>query len=319
MKAPHFWKEKGWKAEFLLPLSVIYFLLLRLKYLFTKPQSFPVPIICVGNATAGGTGKTPVAIAIARMMAGKKISFISKGYGGKLQGPIKVDVEKHTAKDIGDEPLLLAKVADCWVGKNRKEAIEAAINAGAKILILDDGLQDKSVNKNLSFMIIDGGYGFGNMFLLPAGPLRDRMDICAKKADIAIIIGQDKNDVSQKLGNYIQVTQADFMSHGKLDNSGKFIAFAGIGLPEKFFDTLKKEGFDVVEKIPFLDHHQFSNKEIEELLRKSEKAEARLITTEKDMVRIDQKFRSKIQTLPVEIKFHDEERIKTLLSQKKII
>lgn len=316
MKTPEFWKDRGIIAELLTPLAVIYFFLLRIKSLFVKAESFSVPIICIGNATAGGAGKTPVAIAIAEILSDRKPFFVSRGYGGKMRGPIKVDSSKHKAADVGDEPLLLSRIAPCIVSKCRKSGIREAINSGAGIIILDDGLQDGSVKKDFSLLVVDGGFGFGNLMILPSGPLRDRIDLIIKKAQAAVIIGIDKNNISEVFKDKIPLLEADFIPVGNIDKTGKFIAFAGIGLPEKFFSTLKREGFDVAEEIPFADHYKFSSNDIKKLIEKAEKISAKLITTEKDFTRIPDEFRQKIMVLPVKIKWREEGKLRDLMKSK---
>jgi len=317
MKAPGFWRKNGFLQEILLPFSVFYFFYLRIKSFFIKPEKLSVPIICVGNAVVGGAGKTPVAIAIAKLLRKKKVAFVSRGYKGKLKGPVKVDLNTHTVKEVGDEPFLLAKTAPCWVAKNRLEGAIAAIDDGAKILIFDDGLQNLSIIKDISILVIDSSYRFGNAMLFPAGPLRDRLDKTFSLSDCCVLLGEETDaSFSDQLKSKLPVINAKFISSAKWAPEGKeFVAFAGIGQPEKFFLTLRQYGTNIVETVSFSDHYFFSKKDMRSLTEKAQKHGARLVTTEKDAVRLPQDFKENISVFPVEIAWQDEDKIKDLLSK----
>lgn len=313
MKTPKFWKERGFWAEILLPLSVFYYIFVLTNKLLFSPKKLSVPVICVGNATAGGAGKTPVCLALGNLLKKKKIAFVSRGYGGTLKGPVKVDTKKHIAHDVGDEPLLLAQIAPCWVGKNRLKTASAAIDSGAEIIILDDGLQNLSIEKDISILVVDGGSGFGNHMLIPAGPLRDRLDKTIAKSTFAIIIGEDKTNVANELKS-ISVLKADILPNTEPDHKEKiFLAFAGIGRPEKFFDTLIENQIRVADTISFPDHYPYKDKDMKELFARAEEKNAELITTEKDYVRLPYDVKDKVTILPIEISWHDEAALKTLL------
>lgn len=309
MKAPGFWNEKGIISDLLIPFSVIYFFFIRLREFFSKPAKSPIPVICIGNAIAGGAGKTPVAIAIGKYLSkkGHKFSFITRGYGGRLNGPVEVKPDIHSAEDVGDEALLLARIAPCFVSVNRHAGAEVAAKSGSKTVILDDGLQNNSIIKNLSILVVDGGYGFGNKLVIPAGPLRDSLHKTISKCKFAVVIGEDENKLIPFLEKRLEVFIVTVEYIGNINPEGrKFIAFAGIARPEKFFNTLRKNGFSLVETINYADHYPFGRKEVEELLARAKNLDAELITTEKDHVRLPEEFKDKILTLNIEIKFPDE-------------
>lgn len=318
LKTPEFWgKRRGLFSELLLPFSLIPFLFNRLRERITASILLPVPVICVGNATAGGTGKTPVTIAIAELLKKEKVSyaFISRGYKGSLRQPTQVNPAVHSALETGDEPLLLAQHGPCWVGKNRLGTCRAAIAAGAKFLILDDGLQDPSITKTLSLLIIDGAYGFGNRLLIPAGPLRDRLDLTFLKTDAIVMVGNDTRNVLKDCPKTTVALRAQLQpaQPKNFQTNTPYVAFAGIGRPQKFFDTLNALGATLAENKHFPDHHFYHKKDLDYLERLAKKHGALLITTEKDAVRLPRDFRAKVTTLPVAITWEKPGDIKKLL------
>lgn len=316
MKAPKFWRVNGIIAQLLLPFSVFYYLFTILRNRGALPRILSAKIVCIGNITAGGAGKTPTAIAIGNFLKikKKKFAYVSKGYLGKIRIPTKVDIKKHTAVDVGDEALLLAREGDCWVGKSRFDTCNEAIKNGAKILILDDGMQDLSIAKDVTLLVIDGTYGFGNGLVIPAGPLRGRKDVAVEKCDGVILIGEDKHKVSDFVKKYKRpIIKAEFKPKISIDKKQKYIAFAGIGNPEKFFLSLEKIGIKPIHKIEFPDHHYYSRFDISRLQKLAKQNEAKLITTEKDLIRLPEKFKQEILTLPVDLIFANESKIENIL------
>lgn len=353
-RTPSFWRTRGFVSELLVPFSVFQFLAMRLRDLIAwggGARRLPVPVFCVGNATAGGAGKTPVALAIGKILSlhGMPFAFLSRGYGGTLRGPIQVNPNTHTAEEVGDEPLLLAGVAPCWVARNRRAGAEAAIAAGTRLLVLDDGLQDRAFPKDMALLVVDGSYGFGNGLLIPAGPLRDRMDKTLARATAAVIIGEDISGAAALLEG-LPILQASLSplssppSLCELRRTGRekvreeydrhqpsplpspvgrggskaseisYVAFAGIGRPEKFFATLREAGFTIKKTIPFPDHYAYSDKDADALLQAAVAEEATLITTEKDAVRLPPSLRDKVARLPVEIIWKQPGQIQRLLA-----
>lgn len=321
---PRIWEsEASFIASLLLPLSVPYFLYQRLRSLFVKTEILSAKVICVGNAVVGGTGKTPTAIKIAYMLKElspeKRVAFVSKGYRGLIRNPTRVDLQIHDAKQVGDEPLLLAAHAPCYIGNDRLKTCKKAIEDGFEILILDDGLHDARIAKDLSLLMVDGGFGFGNRMPLPAGPLRDRIDFAAKNVQAAIIIGKDEKKakafIELKLNPTPLVILADFESND-VPKAERYVAFAGIGRPAKFFKTLEKRKYNVVETISYPDHYYYTEEDEEDFKDLAKKYQANLITTEKDAIKLSAKFKDNVEVLKVSISLN-EQPLKTLL--KKVV
>lgn len=304
MKAPAFWAHDGGLALMLAPLSRLWALGSRWKRATTTAWRAPVPIICVGNLTVGGTGKTPAAIAIAhRLLASeRKPVLVSRGYRGRLAGPIRVDPAHHTASEVGDEPLLLAAAAPTVVAKNRLAGVRTAIGLGAEIVILDDGFQDPRLAHDLALVVVDGGAGFGNGRVLPAGPLREPVADGLARADAVILIG-DGNVATDRpvLRARLMPTEAALRFQGR-----KVLAFAGIGRPEKVFATLAEIGADVAATRAFPDHHPYDEDEVARLIEDAARLGAEPVTTRKDWVRLPVSARPLISILDVDLVFADE-------------
>ena len=200
MKTPGYWKNKGFYARLLLPVGMLYSAATAFRFKLKQPRKVPVPVICIGNLTAGGTGKTPTAAAIADLLkkGGYKPAFVSRGYGGSLCG-VTVDPQKHTAGEVGDEPLLLAREAPVSINPDRFSAAQKAVKNGADVLIMDDGFQNPGLYKDLSFLIFDGAAGIGNGWPVPAGPLRENFAAGLKRAQAAVIIGEDRSNLIGRL------------------------------------------------------------------------------------------------------------------------
>jgi tetraacyldisaccharide 4'-kinase len=317
LKFPKFWRNRTLLSYILLPLSLLYYLGFKLRILLTNPLKSPIPVICIGNINLGGSGKTPVALSVAKffIQKGKKVVFVSKGYKGKLIGPVKVE-SNHTAVDVGDEPLLLNKIATCIIAKCRKAGVKAAADTGADIIIMDDGMQNPTIHKDLSIIVVDGEMGFGNGFLLPAGPLRETIsNALARKPNIVVIVREDKRSIKAQLkdAEIIQTSMIPITSN--LDLSSKYIAFAGIGSPEKFFTTLSEAKLQLADTLAFPDHYSYTETDIEQLLEKAKIMEAYLITTAKDIVRIAPKYHEQIIVLGIEIAWHDQTQLEKYLAR----
>ncbi|MBR5482780.1 MAG: tetraacyldisaccharide 4'-kinase [Alphaproteobacteria bacterium] len=315
MRTPRYWKNKNLISFLLLPLGSVYAGLTALRIKIKKPQKVEKPVICIGNLTAGGTGKTPTAVTIAQIVKelGYNPMFVSRGYGGKLCG-VMVDKDKHTPQDVGDEPLLLAREADVSINSNRVKAAQKAIENGADVLIMDDGFQNPGLNKDISFLVFDGGVGVGNAFPVPAGPLRENFENGLKRANAAIIIGEDKTDLKEKLGD-MPVFYGKMKPSVLPENCGKFIAFAGIGRPEKFYNSLQELGANVSKTFDFPDHHFYSEKELKELIDMAWKEDADLITTAKDFVKIPQELQHHFKVLEIEIEWQNREDLRDFIKK----
>lgn len=310
MRAPDFWHVPAHPlARALAPLAYAYAAAGRLRRRWTCPVRATVPVLCVGNLTAGGAGKTPTALALARhlLTAGRHPHFLTRGYGGRLAGPVAVDPATHDVRQVGDEALLLAAVAPCWVARDRVAGARAAVAAGADILVMDDGFQNPSLAKDLSVIAVDGGYGFGNGRCQPAGPLREPVAAGLARADAVVLIGADTIGAGAALAGGPPVFHARLAPGPEAgDLAGKrVLAFAGIGRPEKFFASLAEIGCDIVEARGFPDHHAYAPEEIMALCEDAQAADALPVTTEKDVVRLTAAARPMVRTLSVALEWEE--------------
>ena len=329
MRPPKFWYEEtgsSWPM-LLAPLGKLYEFCARTRWAMASPRHLSIPVICVGNLVAGGAGKTPTAIAIAKILQqrGVDVHFILRGYGdglgidirhkwrssiaddGDKWTSVRVNSERHFARQVGDEALLLAQTAPTWSGKDRAASANSAIKNGAQCLILDDGFQNPSLHKDLSLVVIDGAVGLGSGKVMPAGPLRENPARGLGRAQGVLILGDDLANVEKKFQKLCQrplpMLRAKLQPAGnEADIAGKRVyAFAGIGRPEKFFATLKEMGCELVETAIFDDHHFYTTNEIPTILIKAGKMNAIPVTTEKDYLRIGKKARADIHYLPVAV------------------
>ncbi|MGI9398738.1 MAG: tetraacyldisaccharide 4'-kinase [Paracoccaceae bacterium] len=318
MKAPQFWYEPNtWKAKFLYPLGYFYNLLTLLRGKLAKPQSYSCLTICIGNLNVGGTGKTPTTIALAQhfLKKGLQVHVVSRGYKGKFQGTFLVDPQKHKSDEVGDEPLLMSEFTSVWVSNKRKNGIAAAENAGAQIVLLDDGFQDPSFHKDFSLIVVDGEKGFGNKKCMPAGPLRENIVQGFKRADALVIVGQRiyKFDTFPTHLKIIHSTLKPIET-GMNWKEGKYLAFAGIADPSKFFKTLRSLGANLIDCVALSDHQNLDGQVLKRLERKANSAHAQLVTTEKDAVRLSNTYRKKVLSLPVRIEFDDKNELENLFN-----
>jgi tetraacyldisaccharide 4'-kinase len=317
MRAPEFWTQGGLAPALLAPCALLYRAGGALREKMTTPWHAPVPVICIGNLTVGGAGKTPTAIAVGRVLQefGMSVAFLSRGYGGSEKGPVLVDLAVHNARKVGDEPLLLARCAPTWVARDRKDGARLAIADGADVLVMDDGLQNPSLRKDLRIVVVDGSYGFGNERVLPAGPLREPLARGLARADAFVVIGPDRRGLARRLGAQAPVLAAALVPDDAARGlSGrKLHAFAGIGRPEKFFATLDAIGAVRAAAHAFADHHPYSAIEIERLLADAERAGAVLVTTTKDHVRLPPALRARVTAVAVDLAFEDRAALERLL------
>jgi tetraacyldisaccharide 4'-kinase len=309
MKAPTFWyRPVGFIAAVLSPLSILYRFGSGLHRAFTTTKSIDIPVICVGNVTIGGAGKTPCVAAIAKLLQQKgfAVHILSRGYGGSEVGPLRVDQKKHSALQVGDEPLILANVAPTWVSKNRYEGAKAIYAAGADVILMDDGLQNNTLRKDIRIVVVDQKLGFGNCMVLPAGPLREPLNDGIDKADIILLTNPQENH------SFYQPTYAvtTHMIQSDLDPlmGKKIVAFSGIAHPQKFYESLKAMKLDVIGTQDFADHHVFTEDELESLMRYAENANAMLVTTEKDWMRLTPTWRKRIHMIHIENEIQDAEK-----------
>jgi len=319
MRAPDFWRYDGLAAALLSPLAWSYGALASVRRGLARPQRAACPMVCIGNLVAGGAGKTPVALSLGQRLIerGRSVHFLSRGYGGSAAGPLRVDPAQHDAATVGDEPLLLAARAPTWVARNRTHGAQAAVADGAEIIVMDDGFQNPSLVKDLSLVVIDGDYGFGNGRLLPAGPLREPVAPGLARADGVVIMGE---------GEGWQDSLAGFSKpilHGALTPTAdsaslagqKVLAFAGIAHPQKFFATLETMGCTLIGAQQFADHHPYSADDVMILVEAATAQGAVAVTTEKDHVRLPIEAKAMVEALAVEIAWRDPSALDRLLDE----
>jgi tetraacyldisaccharide 4'-kinase len=322
LRAPEFWWRKaGPLAALLYPAGAIYGAVAS-RRMAQAGYHAKIPVLCIGNPTLGGAGKTPAAIAAGEWLKreGKKVFFLTRGYGGSEHGPLLVDLSKHDARAIGDEAPLLAAIAPTIVAQDRAAGAKLAEENGAEILIMDDGFQNPSLAKDFSLLVVDGARGIGNGFVFPAGPLRAPLEPQFERAEALLAIGDGEagEKAARLAGEHGLQTfrgklQANPASADELKGRRVF-AYAGIGAPEKFFRSLEEAGAVVAAKRSFGDHHRYSGIEAAELLAAASNSGLGLVTTEKDLARMRgdsalDALREKSRTLRVRLALDDESAI----------
>ena len=323
MRAPRFWLKPRptLLARLLQPIGWAYGRATA-RRMRAPGERAGAPTICVGNFVAGGAGKTPVALALARILIGdgRRVAFLSRGYGGAERSePLLVDANDHTVAMVGDEPLLLAKLAQCWVGTDRVRSAKSAVEAGANALILDDGLQNPALAKDLAFAVVDGETGFGNGLCVPAGPLRAPVSAQAPFVHALIVLGGEA--AAARIAAFapgkplIRASlEPDALAAAPLIGR-EVVAFAGIARPEKFYATLRRVGAQIVATRDFADHHPYTPDEVEALIEEAGSRNALLATTEKDLVRLNPRQARAVVALPVTLRFEDPASVKRILRQ----
>lgn len=329
MREPAFWhRPPSWTSLLLMPLATLYGVVATWR-LTRKGFDAGVPVICVGNYHVGGAGKSPTVLALTTLLRdlGETPVVLSRGYGGRLRGPILVDPERHVAGDVGDEPLMLAQTVPVVVARDRINGVALARSQGASVILMDDGFQNPAIAKDASLIVIDGDRGLGNGYVFPAGPLRAPLPPQLARTDALIVVGngtaaQAVAAVVVALGKPVISAhlKANDVSVASLRGK-RVLAFAGIGDPIRFFRTLRASGIDVVRERSFADHHPFSQTEIETLVNEAKRDALRLVTTEKDLARLRNAeglpcWAKDIMPFAVTLDFDDAEGIRKFVSDR---
>ncbi len=316
MRAPAFWQSDGPIPALLSPLARVYAAATAARV--ARPGwRAPVPVICCGNATAGGAGKTTLALDLGARLASRGIplAFLSRGYGGRAPGPLRVEPGRNDSRTVGDEALLLAGVAPTYVAAHRAAGARMALAAGARMLVMDDGLQNPSLAKDFSILVIDGADAFGNGRVIPAGPLREPIAAAAARCQAAVLIGDDARGAAKALPSSLPVLRAALESVTEGLPRRPLFAFAGIGRPEKFFATLEAAKFAIPGRREFPDHHPYSDRELRALLDAAARLGATPVTTPKDAVRLPPWVRDSILVAGVRLVWEEPAIIETMLDR----
>ncbi|HMR30233.1 MAG TPA: tetraacyldisaccharide 4'-kinase [Geminicoccaceae bacterium] len=316
MREPGFWRRDGPAARLLQPLASLYALAARHRAAAIVPERLAVPVVGVGGVTVGGSGKTPVARAVAGLLreAGCCPHVVLRGYGGRLGGPVRVDAARHDAAMVGDEALLHAADGPAWVARRRAAGARAALAAGADCIVLDDALQHPGLAPALTLLVVDGRDGIGNGRTLPAGPLRESWHDALAKVDAVVLLGEDEAGMARRCGG-TPVLRASIEPRGDVRGleGSRLLAFAGIAGPGRFRRSLERLGAEVVRLVAFADHHAFRERELARLDAAARRQGLALVTTAKDAMRLPQHWRARVRVLEIAVVWHDPLSIRRLL------
>ena len=317
---PDFWyRSPGLLARLLAPVGCLYGAATAYRLRHGAYQDIGIPVLCIGNLTAGGGGKTPTALAIHKLLGRENIHFPSRGYGGSLPGPVQVAPASHAPTEVGDEPLLLAAAGPCWVAKDRAAGAEAAKAAGAQAIIMDDGFQNPALRKAMSILVVKGELGFGNGQMIPAGPLRERVAAGLARTDAIICIGEPTHDSLQSLPAGIPVFTCSYrpLADDLAALTGQScITIAGIAQPDSFPTLLTNHGITVVERISLPDHAPITDAMLTDWAGKTERQGVQLVTTAKDWVRLPTVWRSRIRQVRIKLDLAEPAQLKSLIDSK---
>jgi len=328
MREPGFWhRPSSFASRLLMPLGALYGAVAA-RRLQREGFDAGVPVLCVGNYHVGGAGKTPMVLALAKILRdlGETPVVLSRGYGGRLRGPIKVDPERHAAVDVGDEPLMLARTVPVVVARDRIGGVALARSQGASVILMDDGFQNPAISKDASLIVIDGDRGLGNGRVFPAGPLRAPLPPQLARTDALIVVGDGAaaRPVAAAIAALGRpVLSARFRADASAAslNGKRVLAFAGIGDPVRFFRTLRASGIETVRERAFADHHPYAQAEIEALIAEARRDALTLVTTEKDLARLRvggqlAPYAQGIEPFAVTLEFDDAVKLRTFVTNR---
>jgi len=319
LKAPKFWykKKDTFLSNSLYPFSLLFRFGTKIRIFISTKQKSPLPVICVGNIVVGGAGKTPVSLKIGKLLikSGYKPHFISKGYAGLINKSTLVK-SWHSATSVGDESILLSKVAPTWIGSDRNNSSKLAKKEGADCLIMDDGFQNPTIQKDFSIIVINAAQEFGNKRVMPSGPLRESINRGLSRTNLVIVVGEISKELKHIIPKNIPIIEAKFeiKKENKNFKGQNITAFAGIAYPEKFFQSLKEQGGKIVKQITYPDHYIYTENDLLALAETANKTKSILVSTQKDNVRIPKSYRSLVNTLEGEIIFKNEDLFKKTIS-----
>jgi tetraacyldisaccharide 4'-kinase len=330
MREPAFWHRPPSLISYLLfPLAAVYGAVAALR-MQRSGLDAGIPVFCVGNYHMGGAGKTPTVLALTKILRelGETPVVLSRGYGGRLRGPVMVDPHRHAAADVGDEPLMLSATVPVAVSRDRVDGVALAKSQGASVILMDDGFQNPAVQKDAALIVIDSDRAVGNACVFPAGPLRAPLSAQLDRTDALVVVGEGTaaGAIAERIAS--QPGRPVLPAHLKPDPAAlaalankPVLAFAGIGDPARFFRTLRANGIDVVRERAFADHHPFSQDDIDGLIAEAKRDQLTLVTTEKDLVRLRRKGElpasvCEVLTLPVTLEFDDETMLRRFLDER---
>jgi tetraacyldisaccharide 4'-kinase len=324
---PFWWQERDWRSMLLWPAASLYGIAATQAMRFGRRRPVPVPVLCVGNLTVGGAGKTPVAIALARaaLATGLNPGFLSRGYGGGVRGVHLVDADHDSARHVGDEPLLLARAAPVAVSPDRPAAAKFLVERGHDFLIMDDGFQSATIAMDYALIVVDARRGIGNGAVIPAGPLRAPVVEQIRHADAVLKLGEGQAADAvvrhaARAGRPLYRARTVPLEPERFAGR-RFLAFAGIGEPAKFFDTVRQAGGEIVVARGFADHHPYLAEELDEMMRIADRDGLDIVTTAKDAVRIGTHGRSaeamsaRAMVLGIDIVFEPEGAAAAILEE----
>jgi tetraacyldisaccharide 4'-kinase len=309
LRNPPFWQKKSGVSTALTPIASLYQLGYRTRRAFTTPVPLKAKLLCVGNLLAGGAGKTPVALDIGAYLKaqGVKACYLSKGYGGSIAVPTWVDANTHTAHEVGDEPLLLARTLPTLIARDRVKGAKAAEAAGYDVIIADDGFQNPNLKPDIALVVVDAAYGFGNGRTLPAGPLREPVKYGLARATALVVLRRDRKQNNEMEQQNLPCIVADLRTSSPEEaQNRKLVAFSGIARPQQFFESLIHHcGLHIVHSHEYPDHHPFSSRDIATLRAEAAKHDASLITTAKDAVRLPADMRNEVLVAQATLNWHN--------------